>query len=320
MFSFVFFVVVSFGSVLSEPNNESQFLCVLTRTRDDHTTLDSFVEHYKHEGATRIILIDDRSEPSLSSTELALDPVVSIIPTDFSHFQLKKAEHGGSLRFEAASLSTFLPNVRSCEWVLSVDTDEYATTRANKHLTIADELRTTFKAVDYVYIKWLSFGFDPKFSVVDDPRKQLTMRMNYTEHFKRTPKHKSSNGRRRLFPTTKGGKTLFRPAKVDSSRGFLTVHKLAMTQDAIEGHICPPGTFEEDLIPKCIILINHYRFLGYKQIRKKCERGLGNFQSSYNHAAAMGIRECTSDILNTSLSETPDFLLRTKTLERTRIT
>ena len=40
-------------------------LCVVAMGRDEHRKVDTFVQHYLAEGATRITLLDDRSVPPL---------------------------------------------------------------------------------------------------------------------------------------------------------------------------------------------------------------------------------------------------------------
>ena len=148
-------------------------LCVVAMGRDEHRKVDTFVDHYLAEGATRITLLDDRSVPPLVLAPVhQADPRVKLRRVQSN---LTDAELAGAFRREcfAGNTSTTKslrhfrqlrePNLEAqrfrgfCEWLLYADLDEL--TYARRDLTLAQALRAPpFADADVIHVPWLIFG------------------------------------------------------------------------------------------------------------------------------------------------------------------
>lgn len=121
------------------------FLALITRCRDE-PFLNEFVNYYFHEGVDKIFIIDDNLERDMPET-LLKDERIEIIKS-----RLWKDINVS----EMADVNKEYKKLRdNYEWIISVDCDEFITTRKNPEKTIRDELETTFSSVDCVIVPWV---------------------------------------------------------------------------------------------------------------------------------------------------------------------
>merc|ERR1719399_2832882 len=73
------------------------------------------------------------------------------------------------------------PYLDACEWVISVDVDEFISTRRNPCKSVAEELRDSFSGAAAVAVPWVFFSYEPGGPEVEDVR-DLTMRWNHSQH------------------------------------------------------------------------------------------------------------------------------------------
>ena len=150
-------------------------LCVVTQARDEQGLLGPFVSHYLAEGAARVVVIDDRSEPPMHlSGAHAADGRVELIRIDSQPSDERLEEIAADecdskhLRYmgqppgfrQQSNPNREVRRLREagCEWVAYADMDEFTFPR-NELYTLADTLRThsAFVNADMVQVPWLNF-------------------------------------------------------------------------------------------------------------------------------------------------------------------
>ena len=133
------------------------YLCSITRVRNEHVKFASFVRHQRREGFDVVYILDDRSDPPLTSH----DPRVVIARVDFSDIAAQNARAGRTV-VNPYGLDTVREHVQkkltTCEWIAYVDVDEFLITRRNETATVREELARSFTHADAVHVPWVLFG------------------------------------------------------------------------------------------------------------------------------------------------------------------
>ena len=178
----------------AEAARMTPFLCSITRVRDEHIKFQSFVRHQLREGFDRVLILDDRSEPSL----IAEDPRVEIMRVDLSLIpEQRKREGKPYLPPNKANIpfirSIIEERLMDCTWVAFVDVDEFITTRRNEERTTRDEMLLSFSNFDAVHVPWIFYGnaLDPNVRVEEDVSQEVLWRWNHSKH------HDGSQGKTR---------------------------------------------------------------------------------------------------------------------------
>lgn len=103
---------------------EKPFFCVLTMVHDEHMKARSFVPHYLAEGAARIFVFDDRSDPPFHYDH----PSVTVERVDSIGLEVPE---WARYKRQIYMLNNFLfkrAKPAGCQWVASIDIDELITT------------------------------------------------------------------------------------------------------------------------------------------------------------------------------------------------
>ena len=119
------------------------FLGLITRCKDEFF-IKEFCDYYLSQGVDKIFVIDDDSIDK-SIYDKITDKRVNIIYEKnlFSGDEMKIAN-----KYYKQIKDKF-------KWIISVDVDEFITSRKNLNYTIKDELTTTFKDVDCIKVPWV---------------------------------------------------------------------------------------------------------------------------------------------------------------------
>ena len=172
-----------------ESEEQKPFLCSITRVRDEHVKLRSFIRHQLREGFDRVLILDDRSEPSLT----AEDPRVEIMRVDLTLIPEQRARDGEPyIRPDKANMpyieSIVQERLIDCTWVAYVDVDEFITTRRNEERSTRDELLMSFSKYDAIHVPWIFYGnkLDPDVRIEEDVALEVLWRWNHSLHHEST--------------------------------------------------------------------------------------------------------------------------------------
>ncbi|MFK7802337.1 MAG: glycosyltransferase family 2 protein [Anaerolineae bacterium] len=263
------------------------FLTLITRCRDE-PFLEEFVNHYFHEGVDHIYLIDDNLNFEMPDSILN-DQRVSVIKA-----RSWTDENNNFQYAQMLDVNLLFEKIRDeSEWFLSVDADEFITTKKNPDRTIRDELLTTFKDVDCVKIPWvmMSSGGRDK-----DPSSLLHETVFRWNHDRRHPVAVWGKGSCKYEMIEV--KCVFKPENVV----FVSTHypiefegaKFAVV-DSVQGRPAPLNSVHLDLRNKDIevgyLLCYHYRIMSKESAIRKINasqklKGHGGY-SSYSSEMIM---------------------------------
>ena len=180
-------VMMSTPSVEVEESDVQQtpFLCSITRVHNENTKYQSFIRHQLREGFDRVLILDDRNEPSLT----AEDPRVEIMRVDLSLRPMQLKSEGKRFRSWNEVNHPFIRSIIderliNCTWVANVDVDEFITTRRNEERTTRDEMLLSFNDFDAVHVPWIFYGnpLDPDVRVEGDITQEVLWRWNHSKH------------------------------------------------------------------------------------------------------------------------------------------
>jgi hypothetical protein len=285
-------------------------LCVYTRHRDEPELLRSFLNHYRAEGATRFLILDDTEADMPFRTS---DPDVKVIHASMGNEGLVNRLFGQRYLDEGYYLNHYLretaPFLDACEWVISVDVDEFVSTRRNPCKSVAEELRDSFSEAAAVAVPWVFFSYDPTTAFgpgggeVEDVR-DLTMRWDHSQH------HPPSQVQKQIGDKFKDRydrievKPLYRPEALER----LTLHVAELRKErrtayfsGVTGEPIAPSSsiwhsmktmegVHEPEIADALLVANHYRFSSRKNIEFKCSKRnqgkLGSKQGGYGDPSA----------------------------------
>uniref|UniRef100_A0A7R9U5A9 Glycosyltransferase family 92 protein n=1 Tax=Pinguiococcus pyrenoidosus TaxID=172671 RepID=A0A7R9U5A9_9STRA len=240
--------------------SEAFSMAVLSRVHNEQAILSDFVAHWLDEGAERIVLIDDRSEPSV----VFQDERISVF-----HMELHSMEDG-----HRVLASAFLALKKlGYMWAMHVDADEFVTTRRHASRTVAEELQMTFANRSVVQVPWILMNSDEKenpASVVED----VTWRWSQDVH------HDSGVHKYRDRYHMIGSKSCVRLDCLPDSVS-LSDHTVnnpdyscgdrvaSTTNEDVNSHLVK---LTEEMIPVAYLVAYHYRVYSVEQVKKKCDQ------------------------------------------------
>ena len=152
-------------------------LCVVTMGRDEHSKLNAFVSHYLREGAERVLVLDDRSEPPMGlAPRHAYDTRVELrrVNASLTLEELEAAHWQGCQQDdEPPNYELYRQMVEpnraavafrhdGCDWLAYVDMDEFSFARrppAPGARSLAQALAAPpFAQTDVVLVPWMIYG------------------------------------------------------------------------------------------------------------------------------------------------------------------
>lgn len=140
------------------------FLGLITRCKDEYF-IKEFCDYYLSQGIDHIYVIDDDSDD-----KTIYDELTSNNKRYLNHITIiykKNMFIGNSQMREVNALYKQIK--QKYKWLISVDADEFITTKKNINKTIRHELQTTFKNVDCIKIPWVMMSCNHKEMVNSPP-------------------------------------------------------------------------------------------------------------------------------------------------------
>jgi hypothetical protein len=125
------------------------FLGLITRCKDEFF-IKEFCDYYISQGVDKIYIIDDNSKDKSIYNKITSKDVELIYKTNI----FKQNKRGSCMQMY--TVNKLYKKIRNnFKWLISVDVDEFITTKKHKNNTIKRELKTTFKNVDCVCVPWV---------------------------------------------------------------------------------------------------------------------------------------------------------------------
>lgn len=123
-----------------------KFLGLITRCKNEFF-IKEFTDYYLSQGVDTIYILDDNSDDKSIYDNITDNRVI---------IKFKDNIVGDNDVTGMKPVNKLYSRVKDdYEWIICVDTDEFITTKKNFDKTIRDELKTTFKNVDYIRIPWV---------------------------------------------------------------------------------------------------------------------------------------------------------------------
>ena len=126
------------------------FLALITRCKDEFF-IKEFCDYYLSQGVDKIFVIDDNSNDksiynNINDNRIEIIYEKNIFPNIIN----------GSTKGQMNVVNKYYKKIKhKFKWIISVDVDEFITTKKNITHTIKDELNTIFKDVDCIKIPWV---------------------------------------------------------------------------------------------------------------------------------------------------------------------
>lgn len=279
----------------------SQNFCVVTRTRDDFSVINNFIDHYFNEGAAEIWVLDDLNGKQRFT---AAHPNVHVVEVDlFTH-------QGVQEMVPVENLIKSIEGTR-CTWILSVDSDEFVTSRRERCKSVQEILVSRFQEVDAISIPWVIYSAT-KIDTID-VRNDVIMRWNHSKHHAQESKLRKFRDRYYEIEN----KPMFRTKKFIKFKSphAVVLQPGAVYADAATGHITSYSEtlkrrFHEAEIHDAILAINHYRFPSIKHLVSKCTTR--NRKSLNGNGYSLNRTTCLRESHSFNSAEVEDDILRRK--------
>ena len=246
-----------------EPTNRL-FLGLITRCKDEFF-INEFCNYYLQQGVDQIYIIDDNSKnkniyKGIKNKKIKIIYSNNIIKNNYS--------------------SKLYKSVRNYfEWMIYCDVDEFITTKYNIHLTIREELLTTFKNIDCIHVPWVMMSCNRQ---VKNPKILLdnnVYRWNHNlKHFHPLKKFRC---RYNYIET----KSIFKCSKFNDiweHSPFQSTHNNLLGVDSI--NLKPSGIYYKNLrennIENGYLLCYHYRMISIENCINKLTNNIW-YKNSY---------------------------------------
>lgn len=126
------------------------FLGLITRCKDEFF-IKEFCLYYLSQGVDKIYILDDNSIDKSIYNDISNNPDIII------SYQKNMVYRNYKNQMEKVN-EVYNQIKNDFKWIISVDVDEFITTKKNLNKTIKQELETTFKDYDCIKIPWVMFG------------------------------------------------------------------------------------------------------------------------------------------------------------------
>jgi hypothetical protein len=153
---------------------KKHFLGLITRCKDEFF-IKEFCDYYISQGVDKIYVIDDDSDDK-SIYEYIKHDKVEVIYT-----KREKSQKW----YQMNEVNKLYKQIKqNFEWIISVDVDEFITTKKNINNTIRDELKTTFAQYDCVKVPWVMMSSN---NIEKNPKSVLQTNVYRWNHDKKHP-------------------------------------------------------------------------------------------------------------------------------------
>jgi len=254
-------------------------LALITRCKNE-PFIHEFIAYYINEGVDKIYIYDDNSDVG-TYDKIDSKYLDNITILNVKSFTSNRVTLNGGI------LKHLYNKVKSFDWVINVDVDEFITSNDKK--TIRTHLETTYKNVDRIKIPWVMMTRNGRVNNPQSLLKDTTYRWNHD--LPHVSKHLSQYKFRcysKLIPC----KSVFKPIKFKncgphnpySPYNINTV----VSVDSVNNEPFNMSTkksihyqnFNEVGIKNATLLCYHYRIFSEECIRRKLNGCLYNFNAS----------------------------------------
>ena len=240
------------------------FIGLITRCKDEFF-IKEFCDYYLSQGVDQIFVIDDDSDDKSIYNNIN-DTRVKII---YEKNVFAPKSEGGQMHVVNKYYKDLKDNF---EWMISVDVDEFITTKKNIKNTIRDELKTNFNDVDCIKIPWVMMSCNNR----DKNPKSILLENTYRwNHDKKHP-HKISKFRCRydkievkcIFKTSKfNAISVHNPVK--NLRNSIIVNSINKGKTNLNHIYC---NLREEQINNGYLLCYHYRIISRENCINKLKK------------------------------------------------
>ena len=278
------------------------FLVVISRCRNETMMLNSFIPYYLSQGVDKIFLLDDASTEPFSNS-IKENPKVKIIEMD---------PKDRLPEWKSVDRCLYKEGLREkAEWVMTIDCDEFITTRRNKEKTIREELIDNFSKVSCIKIPWVMFVRNGRIKNPQDVILETCWRYNHNlKHLSRSRKF---NDRSRKIEV----KCIWRPSHYRTLHVHFPYNPTRPDATCVDGIDNLPAlvnlhnghTYDclnEEKIARAYFTCNHYRIVSEEHARQKCN------QSSCTKYRDDDEKDILKYALECDYPEIEDNLLKTK--------
>lgn len=269
-------------------------IAVITRCKDE-PFIGEFVSYYLSQGISKIYIIDDHSLPATYASVI-----------DNSSVEIVRG-----IRFkDGPEINKVFKKIKDqYDWIISVDPDEYITTRRNFNKSIREELQDTFYNVDCIKVPWVMMAFNKR---EFNPDSLLVENVHRWDHDKRHHSNHISKFRCRYEQIEV--KCIFRPStfkKCFNHTPVVPTIKNPIVVDSITKDIQRLDPFynnlREDKIENAYMVCYHYRIASKQHVMQKVRN---NSIKPYKH------KEIVDMLIDFDYPELIDLTMRNKSQDK----
>jgi len=285
------------------------FLIVITRIKNENMMLRSFIPYYFSQGVDKIFLLDDNSSEEFEDIVIN-NPNVKIISVPYKN---RHPEWSSTLNVLTKELR------EKTEWVLTVDCDEFITTRKNSEKTIRQELIDNFSEVSCIKIPWVMFTRNER---IENPKYVLLDTVWRWNH-DLSHKHKYNSWKYRDRKGDIEVKCIWKPSHYcrlachhphgPTSENIISVDSIDKLPSSIHphhgSHYC---NLSEEKIKRAYFTCNHYYCVSEEHAKQKCTTDSISGYNTIKHKTFHHESNILENVLISDYPEIKDTLLKDK--------
>ena len=266
------------------------FLGLITRCKDEFFVKE-FCDYYLSQGVDKIYVIDDNSDDKSIYDNIKDDRVKIIYEENLF----------ADAYDQMYILNKYYKELKNnFKWMISVDVDEFVTTKKNSTNKIRQELETTFKEVDCIMIPWVMMSCNKR---EKNPKSILKENTYRWDHDKKHPKGiKKFRCRHNAIEV----KCIFKTDKFDEINVHIPSKKKGSciivdgVNKIVSKRVLPYyKNLRENDIKNGYLLCYHYRIISVENCKKKLKK-------------AQYLKYSLEDLLESDYPEIIDYTLKNK--------
>lgn len=252
------------------------FLGLITRCRDEFF-IKEFCQYYLSQGIDKIFILDDDSLDKSIYNDISNNPKIEI--------KYEKKVMFGNYGKQMLKVNQLYKQIKhNFKWIISIDVDEFITTKKNLNKTIRQELIDTFENYDCIKIPWVMMSCN---GIEKSPKSILNENIYRWNHDLKHP-HPNNINKFRCRYKKNEVKCIFKT----SSFNYIDIHnpkqpiienpKVINSINLKEIKLNP---FYKDLREKDIkngfLLCYHYRIISIENCKKKLQNNCSYIKHKY---------------------------------------
>tara|TARA_B100001093_G_scaffold195390_1_gene187846 strand:+ start:444 stop:1361 length:918 start_codon:yes stop_codon:yes gene_type:complete len=287
---------------------DKKFLGLITRCKDEFF-VGEFCKYYLSQGVDLIYIIDDDSNDKSIYDNIKKNHNVNVI------FKKNVLGDGSENSHEMDEVNNLYREIKNdFVWIISVDVDEFITTKKNIKKTIKDELKTTFKDADCIKVPWVMMSCNNKEKNPKSILRENVYRWNHDKKHRTHPLKKNWNFRCRYNETEV--KCIFKSNKWNKIAVHYPKYSVGNCKivDSINNHqqkvlYRNHSKLRESDIKEGYLLCYHYRIISVENCKKKIKNSI----ETNNPVGKLGYGYITlKDMMKSDFPEVYDETLKIK--------